>query len=160
MSSFTLSLEFTLDGLGAASGLAVVGEKLFFVSDNSNNLYQCNFDGSELKGINLSGDGSQNIPKKLKPDFEALACHANKLYIFGSGSTENRNTLAIVDYASNDIKRVDLNGLYSQMKATAATGYDDFNIEGAVFHEKWYFFQRGNGAANKNGIFTVDDIFK
>lgn len=161
MPLFELSRDFTIEGIGAASGIVIVGDKLFLVSDAANRLFEYDLKRRALTTTDLaSGPHSGHIPKKLKPDFEALAFYENRLLLFGSGSTQNRNTLAVVDPDSGAVAKHDLTALYRQMKSFATIGDDDFNIEGAVFRDNWFFFQRGNGPAAQNGIFVVDgDIF-
>jgi hypothetical protein len=162
MQTFVLSQLFRIIGIGAASGLAFHDQKLFLISDASNYLYQYDMEKHQLTKNVLALGGLENIPKKLKADFEALVYEDGKLYIFGSGSTPNRNKLLIVDAASKKIiLEKDLLPLYSQMQKISNITGDNFNIEGVVHHENhWHFFQRGNGPAGQNGIFTVGDIFE
>lgn len=156
MPSFTLSLQFTIKGIGAASGIVILGSRVFLVSDSSNRLYQYNMSDQKLEMIELTEDvSSENIPKRFKPDFESLTYHDKKLYIFGSGSTDKRNALVIVNPETKAVEKHDIAKLYGKMKKIADIDYDDFNIEGAFFKEHWYLFQRGNGQAQRNGIFHI-----
>jgi hypothetical protein len=162
MQTFVLSQLFRIIGIGAASGLAFHDQKLFLISDASNYLYEYDMEKQQLTKNVLTLGGLENIPKKLKADFEALVYEEGKLYIFGSGSTPNRNKMLVVDAKSKKIiLEKDLVPLYSQMQKISGITGDDFNIEGVVHHQNtWYFFQRGNGPAGQNGIFTVGDIFE
>jgi hypothetical protein len=161
MQTFVLSQLFRIIGIGAASGLAFHDQKLFLISDASNYLYEYDMEKQQLTKNVLALGGLENIPKKLKADFEALVYEEGKLYIFGSGSTPNRNKMLVVDAKSKKIiLEKDLVPLYSQMQKISGITGNDFNIEGVVHDENhWYFFQRGNGPAGQNGIFTVGDIF-
>jgi hypothetical protein len=163
MQTFVLSQLFRIIGIGAASGLAFHDQKLFLISDASNYLYEYDMEKQQLtKNVLALGGLSEIIPKKLKADFEALVYEEGKLYIFGSGSTPNRNKMLVVDAKSKKIiLEKDSVPLYSQMQKKSGITGDDFNIEGVVHHENhWYFFQRGNGPAGQNGIFMVGDIFE
>jgi hypothetical protein len=158
MTNLKPELILTIDGIGAASGLYCRDNLLHIISDSGTSLYRCELAGGSLQKIPLTVSGiAENIPKKLKPDFEAIAPDGDLLYIFGSGSTENRNKMVVFDMLSEKvISENDISGLYRQMRTIANIGIDDLNIEGVVCRgSQWYFFQRGNGPARQNGIFIV-----
>jgi len=158
MQKFTLELLFQIIGIGSASGLFYKDNLLTVISDNSGFLYEYNTESKDLKTYSLIPNAASNIPKKQKPDFEAVTSDAQNFYIFGSGSTENRNTMVQFDKASKTaIKAIDLSDLYLSMQSFGNINPEDFNIEGvALSGETWYFLQRGNGAKGKNMIFTVE----
>ena len=158
MQKFTLELLFQIIGIGSASGLFYKDNLLMVISDNSGFLYEYNTESKDLKTYSLIPNAASNIPKKQKPDFEAVTSDAQNFYIFGSGSTENRNTMVQFDKASKTaIKAIDLSDLYLSMQSFGNINPEDFNIEGvALSGETWYFLQRGNGAKGKNMIFTVE----
>ncbi|TDD78886.1 DUF6929 family protein [Flavobacterium caseinilyticum] len=157
MEKFTLELLFQIVGIGSASGLIQKDDSMFIISDNSSFLYEYNIKERELHKIKLFENSQENIPKKDKFDFESITQKGTKLYIFGSGSTPNRNKRISYDLTSKAIVEKDLSAMYEKLKQTAAVSDDDLNLEGALFHnENWYLFQRGNGAQSKNGIFTID----
>jgi len=157
MQQFQLSLLFQLIGIGSASGLLYRDDSIFVVSDNSAWLYQYNLTTKSLeKNALIESTVSENIPKKQKPDFEAIAHYEDDCYIFGSGSTENRNKMVQYNLKTKQTKTVDLSYLYALLQSFASIKPDDFNIEGVVFTgELWYFLQRGNGKSGQNGVFTV-----
>lgn len=157
MEKFTLDLLFQIVGIGSASGLIYKDNSLFVISDNSSFLYEYNIKEKELHKIKLFENSQENIPKKDKLDFESITQKEEKLYLFGSGSTPNRNKRISYDLTSKAIEEKDLSAIYHKLKQNASISDDDLNLEGAIFHnEKWYLFQRGNGAQSKNGIFTLD----
>ena len=158
MQKFTLELLFQIIGIGSASGLFHKDNLLTVISDNSGFLYEYNTESKDLKTYSLIPNAASNIPKKQKPDFEAVTSDAQNFYIFGSGSTQNRNTMVQFDKASKTaVKAVDLSDLYLSMQSFGNIKPEDFNIEGvALSGETWYFLQRGNGAKGKNMIFTVE----
>jgi hypothetical protein len=158
MQKFQLELILQIIGIGSASGLVYKDNSLFVISDNSSFLYEYHILEKELHQIKLLENSQENIAKTDKPDFEAITQKANKLYLFGSGSTSKRNKRISYDLDSKKIEETDLSVIYQNLKHTAAITDADLNIEGAFFHnQKWYFFQRGNGAQSKNGIFILDE---
>ncbi|MFV5691283.1 DUF6929 family protein [Flavobacterium sp. LT1R49] len=157
MLPFQLELLFQINGIGSASGLIYKDDSLFIISDNSSFLYKYNIQEKELHKIKLFENSQENIPKKDKFDFESITQKGNKFYLFGSGSTPNRNKRVSYDLTSTAIEDKDLSAIYGKIKQTASISDDNLNIEGALFHnEKWHLFQRGNGAQSKNGIFVLD----
>ncbi|MBP6182644.1 hypothetical protein [Flavobacterium sp.] len=157
MEKFTLKLLFQINGIGSASGLIYKDDSLFIISDNSSFLYKYNIQEKELHKIKLFENSQENIPKKDKFDFESITQKGNEFYLFGSGSTPNRNKRISYNLTSKAIEEKDLSPIYLKLKQTASISDDNLNLEGALFHnEKWYLFQRGNGAQSKNGIFILD----
>lgn len=157
MNKFSLELLFQIIGIGSASGLIHKDNTLLIIGDNSGFLYEYNIATSDLNHHALIENPLANIPKKQKPDFEAIASDANNVYVFGSGSTENRNKMVTVDRKSKKIiQTADLTNLYLSMQSFGNITPENFNIEGVVYDgETWYFFQRGNGKKGKNGVFSV-----
>ncbi|UOK43897.1 MULTISPECIES: DUF6929 family protein [Flavobacterium] len=157
MHKFTLEILFQIVGIGSASGLIFNNNQLYIIGDNSNYLYEYAIGTQELKRYPLAENPSENIPKANKPDFEAVTEYDGKLYVFGSGSTENRNKMVTLDSKSKEIIATsDLNDLNLAMQSFAGLPQNDLNIEGAVYNgTEWFFFNRGNGASGKNIVFTV-----
>lgn len=157
MNKFSLELLFQIIGIGSASGLIHKDNTLLIIGDNSGFLYEYNIATSDLNHHALIENPVANIPKKQKPDFEAIASDENNVYVFGSGSTENRNKMVTVDRKSKKIiQTADLTNLYLSMQSFGNITPENFNIEGVVYDgETWYFFQRGNGKKGKNGVFSV-----
>jgi hypothetical protein len=158
MEKFQLTLLFKIIGLGSASGLIYHNNTIFAIGDNSTYLYEYKIDSLKLNRIALAENSEENIAKKFKPDFEAITKHQDSLYIFGSGSTENRNVMVQVDAKTKKvIASNDLTNLYLAMQSFGEIKPEDFNLEGAIFNgESWFLFNRGNGKNNKNIVFTVD----
>jgi len=159
----TLRLEIvtSITGLGAASGLCLHDGTVYMVSDNATFLYAYSLSGAELRKIPLGPDARQYIHKKQKPDFEALVLYDDRIEAYGSGSLPNRRIKAVYDLKTREVALEDISPLYRQMQSLSDISEDDFNIEGVVPHDDvTYFFQRGNGAGGRNGIFTLsgDDL--
>jgi hypothetical protein len=158
MEKFQLSILFKIIGIGSASGLVYIEDKLYIISDNSSYLYEYHILDEKLNKIALVENPQESFPKKDKPDFEAITIMADDLYIIGSGSTQHRNRF--YKYSINDRKTStkDLSKLYQQMKTSLNFTDDELNIEGLIYDTKNnYFFQRGNGLAGKNGIIVCND---
>ncbi|HEU4497440.1 MAG TPA: hypothetical protein VFR70_10345, partial [Flavobacterium sp.] len=134
---------------------------LFIISDNSSVIYEYKIKDQKLEAHPLLEDspGTQreNIPKKSKPDFEAVADFGGDCYIFGSGSAENRKKMVRFDTGKREkAAAADLAYLYEIMQRFSDIKPEDFNIEGAAYNgESWFLFNRGNGPNARNGIFTV-----
>jgi hypothetical protein len=158
MEKFQLTLLLKIIGLGSASGLIYHNNTIFAIGDNSTYLYEYKIDSLKLNRIALAENSEENIAKKFKPDFEAITKHQDSLYIFGSGSTENRNVMVQVDAKTKKvIASNDLTNLYLAVQSFGEIKPEDFNLEGAIFNgESWFLFNRGNGKNNKNIVFTVD----
>nr|WP_294933755.1 hypothetical protein [uncultured Flavobacterium sp.] len=157
MHKFTLEILFQIIGIGSASGLIYKDNHLYIIGDNSSYLYEYQMGNKELKRHPLTETPSENIPKKEKPDFEAVTAYDGKIYVFGSGSTEKRNNMVEIDAKTKAIiKTTDLSDLYLSMQSFAELPQDDLNIEGAVYNgTEWFLFNRGNGAKGKNIVFTI-----
>ena len=157
MKKFQLELWLQIIGIGSASGLVFKDNSIFLISDNSSLLYEYEIATKKLATIPLFETGqneSVNIAKPLKPDFESVTASGDSLFVFGSGSTSNRNQLVTI--TNQKSQSADLSDLYLSMQYFANIQPGDFNIEGVVRdQDNWYFFQRGNGPAQQNGVFTV-----
>ncbi|WP_306353003.1 DUF6929 family protein [Flavobacterium sp. '19STA2R22 D10 B1'] len=162
MNKFFLDLLVQIVGIGSASGLFYKDNSIYVISDNSAYLYEYKMDDKALNKTLLFEENEnlvfENIPKNLKPDFEALCSYGDDLYLFGSGSTANRTNLIHYNRKSNAVvSSTDLSDLYAVLQSFSSIDPKDFNIEGAVFTgETWYLFQRGNGGTGKNGVFTIE----
>ena len=120
MEKFTLELLFQIIGIGSASGLIHKDDSLFIISDNSSFLYEYSIKEKELHKIKLFENSQENIPKKDKFDFESITQKGNKLYLFGSGSTLNRNKRISYDLTSKAIEEKDMATIYEKLKFSKA----------------------------------------
>ena len=159
MERFTIELLFQILGIGSASGLVFKDNSLFVISDNSSFLYEYHVQEKELSKIKLFENSQENIPKKYKFDFESIALKGNKLHLLGSGSTSKREKRIVYNIETTAIAEKDLSKLYKSLKETTSISDEELNIEGALCcNEKWYLFQRGNGANSRNGIFKTKSL--
>ena len=158
MEKFQLSLFFKIIGIGSASGLVYLNEKLYIISDSSSYLYEYNIENEKLNKIALVDSAKENIPKKDKLDFEAITQKGENLFLFGSGSTENRNRVFKYKPKSGKTTEKDVTDIYLKIKKEFNISDDEFNIEGAILSDgSIYLFQRGNGISGKNGIIYAND---
>jgi hypothetical protein len=160
MQKFQLELLFHIIGIGSASGLLFNGSSLYLISDNSNILYNYNINTKILDKTTLVTGANplvENMAKKDKPDFEAITVNGDELYLFGSGSTNKRNTIAHINIKTKEVLPViDATDLYLAMQDFSGINADNFNIEAAVNDgDTWYLFNRGNGPKGQNGVFTL-----
>lgn len=159
MEQFTIELLFQIIGIGSASGLVYKDNSLFIISDNSSFLYEYHIQEKQLSKIKLLENSQENIPKKDKFDFESIALKGNELHLLGSGSTSKREKRIIYNLDSSAIEEKDLSKIYQNLKQTASVSDEELNIEGALFcNEKWFLFQRGNGANSRNGVFKTKSL--
>lgn len=162
MQKFQLELFLHIIGIGSASGLLLNGTNLYLVSDNSHILYDYSLTGKKLDKINIAPKGYdgplENVPKKDKPDFEALTSFGEELYLFGSGSTAKRNTIVHIDGQSKKVyPPIDATDLYLAMQDFSEINAENFNIEAVAYDgNTWYIFNRGNGPKGQNGVFTMN----
>lgn len=162
MKKFALELFLRISGIGAASGLAYNNGNIWLATDNSHVLYEYNLETQNLEKTTLVNKDylgpQENVPKKDKPDYEAIAIKDDSIYLVGSGSGENRNLIGHVDIKSKKLyPHIDATDLYLAMQGFAEIAPEDFNIEAAVNDgNTWYLLNRGNGPKAKNGIFTLN----
>ena len=156
MEKFTLEILFQIIGIGSASGLIYKEPHLFVIGDNSGYLYQYNIQSKQLERHAMIENATENILKKDKPDFEAITSFEDKLYIFGSGSTDNRNKMLEIATDKKEITTHDLGNLYATMQSFGDIKPKEFNIEGAIYTGKeWWLFNRGNSKQHKNVVFNI-----
>lgn len=159
---FMLHILLSVQGVGSASGLVMLENQIYMVSDNSNYLYRVSTQDSTMEKVLVLDRGvNEQVPKKQKSDFEAITQLDSTLYLFGSGSGKSRQNWVRYDLATGERDSLDRSALYKKLQERFAIAEDDFNIEGALFYgEDLWLFNRGNGPGLKNGIFIVgkDDL--
>ncbi|HOD09418.1 MAG TPA: hypothetical protein PLH25_02650 [Flavobacterium sp.] len=159
MKNFQLTPHLEFDGIGAASGLVYHNEQLYIISDSSNYLHHFDTVTADVNKIVFFEKAEDNMSKDKKPDFECVTLEGDTLYLFGSGSTENRNLGMQLSLVSKKAVGVDFSDFYNTFKKAFSIPDTDFNIEGVCFgYDYHYFFQRGNGSNNYNGVFIIQNI--
>ncbi len=138
--------------VSAASGVEVYKENLYMISDNTEGISICDFNGNLQRVIALKASISSDkvIEKKFKSDYEACTIisrnNSDFLLLVGSGSKkEFRNKAKLVSLSDgNNVETLDLEDFFQEFKDKAHINDDDFNLEAlAYFDQKLYFFNRG-----------------
>jgi len=156
MEKIQLSVLFKIIGIGSASGLLYHNDLLYIISDNSTFLYEYNIPNEKLNKIPLVDYPQENIPKKDKPDFEAITYYKDAVVLLGSGSTKKRNLSFLNSSEYDSVKQNKIVDLYQKIKQQLNIADNELNIEGFIINRNnLYLFQRGNGIDGKNGIITV-----
>ncbi|MBA2405650.1 MAG: hypothetical protein H0V66_12810 [Bdellovibrionales bacterium] len=157
-------MELRQPYISAASGLVLLDDKFFVVSDDENfiGIFDTNFQTSvSLPIFSEVLPEEAKLRKSMKNDFEALV-HLplqKQLLLIPSGSTLKRGRGAVVNERGELLREISFQSLYSQLRKD----FPELNIEGAIIQdEEIWLFQRGNGAQNKNAIisFNLNDFLK
>ena len=151
----------TLDEIPSASGIEIIGDKLFIMGDDSPWLFKLD-DRFEIEGkiqiTDILPDSGNKIAKALKPDLEAMAFIElnghNELFLFGSGSKSPERDVLIrvnVDHL-HAVKKHSLVEFYKNLRNALGLTKDEINIEAAAVLSKiLYLFNRG-----KNKVVRVN----
>ncbi|TJZ80342.1 hypothetical protein FCG67_05650 [Rhodococcus oryzae] len=136
-----------LPGVRAGSALVRVGDRLLAVQDDAFCAAWIDLPGLGVTRLPLSGDGVA-LAKKDKPDFEsALRAPDGSIRLLGSGSLENRCTLARIDPDDGSVTLHEFPAIYDSVRLALGLA-DRPNIEGAaVDGSRLRLFHRGAGSA-------------
>lgn len=141
-----LTAVLPLAGVRAGSSLLRHGERLLAVQDDAWSVAWIDLPALAITPLVLHGDGA-TLRKKLKPDFEAALIHDGCIHLLGSGSRENRRTLARIDLAATSVTLRERHDLYEVVHA-ALGPVKCPNIEGALtVAGQLRLFHRGAGGA-------------
>ncbi|WP_420838573.1 DUF6929 family protein [Acinetobacter vivianii] len=159
--------------ISALSGVACVGENLYFVGDDVRYLLKTNRNNSMVSATVFEkiplfeqSEPISLIPlsKEKKPDFEALTClifnGQPQLLIMGSGSTENRKQALLYNPANDQVENfLDAVDYHFLENSAELTNGADLNIEAVCSDSHHlYIFQRGN--INRHHGVLVFDLAK
>ncbi|MEN8320311.1 DUF6929 family protein [Acinetobacter junii] len=145
--------------IGALSGVAYLGDYLYFVGDDVRYLLKTSLKNKitptttfeKVPLLELSEQEALTVLSKAeKPDFEALSCiifnEQLHLLVMGSGSTEKRKQALLYNPSNHQVQTLldKLDYDYLQ-NSVALTGGADLNIEAVCSDSHHlYIFQRGN----------------
>ncbi len=140
--------------LSAASGLVHRNGFLYCVADDGLELLRTGLNGASPHRLALSdAPVRSHIPKKEKPDFEALMNIGDEIVAIGSGSTALRCRAIAINPENLARKTIDLRPLYDALGKRIR----ELNIEGAVMRGNEVLLgQRGNGAKKENALVHLD----
>ena len=153
---FTFLNRKSLPEIPSASGIEVVGDSMYVMSDDSPWLFKLNKKLEIIEKLQvadiLSAVGGK-IPKGQKQDLEAMASFEGDLLLFGSGSkSPQRDVLIMIKTETHETKKHSLTQFYDSLCQSADFKRDDLNIEAAAIVEHTlYLFNRG-----KNRIFRFN----
>lgn len=152
MLKLILEAFISISGITAASGIVYHDNQLHIVSDNSNYIYSYHLTGQKLSKTALQqSHPMERVAKADKLDLESITFDGNHYYLYGSGSTNNRNNRFIWD--GKTIIKEDYSKIYTFLMETFHISKEDFNIEGVVhLKDKILFFNRGNGPQGINAV--------
>ena len=156
LEKFSFSPDFAI---GALSGVAYLGDYLYFVGDDVRYLLKTSLKNkitatTTFEKVPLLESSEQEaltvLSKAEKPDFEALSCiifnEQLHLLVMGSGSTEKRKQALLYNPSNHQVQTL-LDKLdYDYLQhCVALTGGADLNIEAVCSdNHHLYIFQRGN----------------
>ena len=139
--------------LSAASGLVHHEGFLYVVADDALELLRTDLRGLSPTPLALSPAARRHIPKREKPDFEALMVTGSSLLALGSGSSDARRRAVAVEVRGWSRRTIELEALYAALEVRL----EELNIEGAVARgEDVFLAQRGNGARKENALVRLD----
>lgn len=153
----TLLKRKTLRDIPSASGLEIMGNDIYIMSDDSPWLFRLNqkfevLDKIQVGDVSVAAEGK--IPKPFKSDLEAMAVFEQGFLLFGSGSKSPQRDV-LVQLNTNqplDIKKYSLTKFYDAICLSAGFPRKDLNIEAAVIiDDTLYLFNRG-----KNRIIKIN----
>ncbi|MHC5201313.1 DUF6929 family protein [Myroides sp. LJL119] len=160
MKQITLELFLLLMNLQSPSGIVYQHDHIHVISDNSTFFYRYDTQDKLWSQTPISelDYGLVEIPKDIKPDFQAITYDQMDFYIFGSGKNQSALDMVRVNKMNYQVQEIEyLDILYDSMMDIGNISVEDFNIQGVIKNQnKWYFFNRGTSPENKNGIFVVD----
>ena len=156
LEKFSFSPDFAI---GALSGVAYLGDYLYFVGDDVRYLLKTSLKNkitatTTFEKVPLLESSEQEaltvLSKAEKPDYEALSCiifnEQLHLLVMGSGSTEKRKQALLYNPSNHQVQTLldKLDYDYLQ-NSVALTGGADLNIEAVCSdNHHLYIFQRGN----------------
>ena len=86
----------TIKQIPSASSMEMLNNSIYVCGDDSDFLFQISEEGEVLNKFPLIENTREGrVPKHHKYDFEAMVSHENEIWLFGSGSLENRKVLLI-----------------------------------------------------------------
>ena len=142
-----------IPSFSSGSGMDFYNGFFYLVGDDDPFLVKVNTSGKINQKWEIwdsSAAKSGRIPKKIKPDFEAISVFPCKndtlLLIFGSGSkSPNRDVILSFNTKNEEVYPLNGEQFFAWLKTTAQLSNSEINLEGATFIENTlYLFNRHN----------------
>lgn len=148
----------------STSGLEWYDGKLFAVSDDSPWLFELNNKWELQSKLTLREYPLENgrVPKKLKPDYEALTTDEDNIIVLSSGSkSPTRDYGYVIDMETMEFKEIVLTDFYINLKQLAGIPQDKkINIEAiAATEDDFLIFHRGNNSQNVAFRLEKEDFY-
>ncbi len=162
--TITINKQEDVKTIPSSSGIEWNNGRLFAVSDDSPWLFEFNASWELQNKLTLREYEMENgrVPKKVKPDYEALADDGETLVVLSSGSkSPTRDFGYIIDSKTRDFKEIVLTDLYKEFKKAAHIPEDgEINIEAITAAEGSFFiFHRGNNSSNIAFKLAKDEFY-
>lgn len=130
----------TIKQIPSASGMEMLNNSIYVCGDDSDFLFQISEEGEVLNKFPLIENTREGRVAKLhKYDFEAMVSHQNEIWLFGSGSLENRKMLLIFNTDTKQSSLHSLQEFYAAIQYELQIKNEDFNIEGAAIYKEGLF---------------------
>ncbi|RNL78053.1 hypothetical protein ED312_19835 [Sinomicrobium pectinilyticum] len=153
----------SLPGVPSASGTAVTEDQVYIAGDNSPWLFRFSRKYEPISRISVFRyirlSKGEIIPKRDKPDFEAMEIINNKIFLFGSGAlSPQRDIMVQVDTENrNKVSTFSLKPFYDMIRDRHIPEGGELNIEAVAAPEnRICFFLRGE---NKVLEYPVSGFF-
>ncbi|MBK6264681.1 hypothetical protein JKA74_06505 [Marivirga sp. S37H4] len=164
----TLQIEIletkVLDGVPSASGMAISGMDIYLIGDDSPFLFQLddNFNiVSKTTIFSIENLSDEQIPKPLKPDFEAMEMvNEDEIILFGSGSKspERDYFVRVLLGKTLSIKKYQISAFYHYLKGIQEVHNNELNIEAvALVDQELLLFNR---SGNLIFLFNYDNFLR
>lgn len=147
------------EDIRSGSAIEYRDRQIFVAGDDARCVYVLGEDRRRTKTIRLlEGALDERIPKKHKPDIEAMALidpgPRPALLLLGSGSRDRRNVGFVVDIGNEQVRQIALDVFYDRLRDS---GLPDLNIEGAaVVGDRMVLGNRGHKRHPANQIIVTD----
>lgn len=149
----TVNKQADVEAVPSASGLEWYEGNLCVVSDDSPWLFDLDENWTLKEKLTLREYEMENgrVPKKVKPDYEALTTDGDTIVVLSSGSkSPSRDFGYIINAETKEFTEVVLTEFYVSLKSLAGIADDkEINIEAvAATDSDMFIFHRGNNSQN------------
>lgn len=121
-----------VEGYPSGSGIEYFNKQVFVVGDDAGWLLIMDSVLQRKDSLRIFETDEYRIPKEIKADLESIMVERVNgkmvMLIPGSGSTEQRNSMLLIDPVQNTKSEISLDTFYQRLRAE---GLKDLNIEGS-----------------------------
>ena len=117
----------TIKQIPSASSMEMLNNSIYVCGDDSDFLFQISEDGEILNKFPLFENAREGrVAKPIKYDFEAMVSYQNEMWLFGSGSLDNRSVLLIFNTDTKQSALHSLGEFYAAIQYELQIKKDDF----------------------------------